>query len=111
MPVGLWCNSWYIETGFHTVFPSWVKVLTQDINNLECWSVLVALRVWANAFSRKNILIYCDNENTVRAINSGGSRDVVMQSLLRNLHWECAKQSISVQAVHCFGSENRKADF
>ena len=95
---------------FHIKFPIAVTDVTQDINCLECWTVLIALKVWGHKWSRLNVLAYCDNENTVRAINSGNSHSKIMQVLLRNIHWMCTKYSVMLRLVYRPGRENLESD-
>ena len=58
----------------------------------------------------KKILVFCDNLNTVRALNSGASKDVVMQAMLRELHWVTAKGNCMIRGIHISGVSNRISD-
>ena len=92
-------------------FPTQIKELCQgDINRLECFAILVALRAWGGSWGRSNILVNCDNLNSVRAINSGTSRDPIMQALLRNLHWCQVEFNCRIRAKFIEGVANREAD-
>ena len=101
---------WSGEEYWHCAFPEWILMLTQDINHFECWAILIALRVWGSKCARKNCLIFCDNLNTVLALNSGSSRDKIMQRLLRNIHWECVHSDMIIRSVHIAGVNNRFSD-
>ena len=104
------CGAWFDGWFFHHKFTEKQKQLFTDINLLECVTVLAAVRLWGECFGRLNVVIKCDNENSVWSINSGISRNRTMQAILRNLHWECAKYSISIKAVHLRSHENRISD-
>ena len=95
---------------FHAEFPERVKNTYTDINQLEFLTIIVVLKVWGELFHRSKILIYCDNLNTVRAINSGSSRDRIMQQLLRNMHALITWYSIDIWCIHLNSTDNRKAD-
>ena len=71
---GAMCGSEYL----HFVFPDWMIETFSDINQLECFVVFVALKTWGSLFRSKKLLMFCDNENSVRAVNSGFSRDCQM---------------------------------
>ena len=91
-------------------YPQRILQANFNINQLECMMVVVALKVLGKDLARKRLLIHCDNRNTVLAINSGSSRDMVLQRCLRELHVCCAKMSCEVKAQFIFGSENRISD-
>ena len=74
-------------------------------------AILLSIKVWGMLWGRQCIVVECDNRNSVLAINSGVSRDPLMQKLLRNLHLECTLKSIEVSAVFIFGRDNCRADF
>ena len=95
---------------FHTKFPASFVNICNDINQRECVTILVALKLWGSQWSRKNIVIMCDNSNSVQAVNSGASRDPLMQKILRNIHWICAEFSILVRAVQVRTYDNEIAD-
>ena len=104
---GALTNKYY----FSSPFPAAVKNICTDINQLECWTVFLALKLWSHEFARKRILIYCDNENSVRAINTGSSRDEMIQALLRNIHWLASEYSFELKCIHIKGVCNRRADW
>ena len=54
--------------------------------------------------------MFCDNQVTVQALNLGASKDLVLQEVLHNLHWECAKFSIMLKASWLRSADNRAAD-
>ena len=73
--------------------------------------VVVALKLWSHKLHRKKVLFYCDNEVSVRAINTSRSCDVQIQRCLREIHTLSGLFSFQVKAVHIAGVSNRICDF
>ena len=103
---GGWCKQEY----FHLEYPEWLVNGNQDINVLECLMILVALKIWARNWGRMNILCLCDNSSSVLAINSGASKNRIMQNILRNIHWLSAEYSVTIKAVLIGTKSNRLSD-
>ena len=61
-------------------------------------------------FSKKKDSDKCDNSVTVAVINSGTSRDLVMQKCLRRLHVLTALNSIDVRMCYFPRILNRRAN-
>ena len=95
---------------FHVKYNDRVLQTCTHINQLEFITLVVALQVWGEKLARQKVIIKCDNMNTVRAMNSGVSRDEVMQACLRRLHILMAIYSCEVKGVHCPAEENRIPD-
>ena len=91
-------------------FPDAVTSLQLHINELECLMVTVALNIWGNCFARKRILIYCDNETTVRAINLSSCRSLPIQCCLRRLHHLEAQFHCEIRVKFICGRNNRISD-
>ena len=94
----------------HFKYPTEIQKLNLNINQLECMMVVIALKVWGNRLERKRLVINCDNMNSVLAINSGASRDLVLQNCLRELHVVQAQFSCTVKAKHISSEDNRISD-
>ena len=60
---------------FHAIFPESIIKLKLHINALELFRIVVAVHIWGGTFQGKKILIFCDNEASVKVINSGSSKD------------------------------------
>ena len=72
--------------------------------------VVVALTTWGQKLARKKILIHCNNDVTVKAINSGSSRNVILQECLRELHRLQTVFHCELRARFIFGVNNRISD-
>ena len=95
---------------FHLQYNKKVLEFCTHINQLECAVLVAAIKVWGKSLERKRFVMKCDNQNTVRAINTGNLRDPVMQACLRELHKILAFNSCKVRAVFLTGSSNQLAD-
>ena len=72
--------------------------------------LVVAVKHWGKYMSRKRVLIHCDNEVTVRAVNTGRSRDQRIQACLREIHQISGLFSCEIKAVFLEGKSNRLSD-
>ena len=80
------------------------------IVQLEMLNVLVAIRVWANQWRGKTIVIACDNQAVVLVINTGKTKDVVLSAIARNIAMEVALADINLRLSHILGKNNIVAD-
>ena len=94
----------------HFIFSQKVLRICKHINQFECVVLMLALAKWAHLFRRKNLQINCDNQVTVVAMNSGVSRNMVIQKCLCYMHTILALESMQVWVVFLTSSQNRAAD-
>ena len=96
---------------FHTPFPHPIMLLYgHDINILELLTIMVALKLWGTALHSQRVIISCDNENSVFALNSGRSRTPGMQRCLREIWFLSAVFDFEIRADHVLGVSNAIAD-
>ena len=95
---------------FHTAFPPFVLGRGYSINALEILAVTVSVRLWGSQYAGKKILIYCDNEQAVLAINTGKTREPFVGTCVRQLWLEVSIFGFQLKAVHLPGVDNRLAD-
>ena len=81
-----------------------------DINQLECAMLTISLRLWGKCFARERIQMWCDNRVTVEAVQSGVSRNRVIQKCLREIHKLQALYSFELRVSHLEGVNNRISD-
>ena len=81
-----------------------------QIVHLEMLNKLVALRLWAQRWYKKRIIIHCDKQAVVIVINSGKTRDPILAAITRNIAMITATQDINLKLVHIPGKHNRIAD-
>ena len=95
---------------FHTPFPSSVLYrFGHDINTLELLTIMVALKIWASLLRGQRLVLQCDSENSVLALNCGRSRSPGMQRCLREI-WFLTAASDLVSATHIPGVTNTISD-
>lgn len=95
---------------FHATFPEFIKLQNMCINELEMLTVTVAIKLWAHKLAGKRLLINCDNEVTVTAINSGKVKDKILLDNLHEQRYICAVYECEIKAVHIAGVVNRLPD-
>ena len=76
----------------------------------ELFSILVSAAIWGESWSNMRIVVGCDNEPTVKAINKGYSNKPVLSDMLRNLMLYCMKFNFSLKARHVPRLRNINAD-
>jgi hypothetical protein len=81
------CGGWFLDRReyFHVLFPSHVLNQNININQLELLVVMVCVTLWNTHLFKKQILIKCDNQSVVMVLNSGSTRDLFMQTCLREI--------------------------
>ena len=104
--VGAWSNHQF----FHFQLPQVMLSCECDINQLECATVVVSISLWGSNFKRKRLLVNCDNRVSAEVINSGFSRNPVLQACPRQLHLLCMKFDCLVWAKFVQGMTNKWAD-
>lgn len=78
--------------------------------NIHWYPVIVACILWGNQWSRKQILVYCDNAATVNIINIGRSLVPFINTFLRRLMWTCITGNFTLHAAYIPGLDNKIAD-
>jgi hypothetical protein len=95
---------------FHCQFPEEVTNNILDINGLELFVILLAIRSWSYKYTGLNFNVFCDNTTSVQNLNSGRSSVKISQSILREIRYISAKFEFQIRAKHVKGSENAIAD-
>ena len=80
------------------------------ITQLEMLNVVVALKVWASAWSDRTIDIKCDNLAVVEVLTSGKTKDTFLATCARNIWLLCAIFNINIRVHHIPGKSNNIAD-
>lgn len=96
---------------FSVTFPKEVLEKNSDINQLELLAIIIGLKIWCHRLTNKKLKIRCDNLVSVTVLNSGRTKDQVLQSYLREIAYLAALHRFEIKAVHLPGSENRLADY
>ena len=73
-------------------------------------NILLAMRLFANLWSSKKILIRCDNQAVATVLRSGKTCDSFLAVSARNICYVTAIHDIDVQYTHISGASNQMAD-
>ena len=104
------CGNFSEGKFFLTVFPDFISKQNLHINCLELLAIMVTVKLWGKYWRGKKIVLYTDNQNSCRALNSGISRNSFMQSCLREICFHAATGEFQIRAKEISGSANRIPD-
>ena len=96
------CGDQYV----HAVFPSYVVQQTLDINCLELFTIIVALKLWGSRLYGLPLSVSCDNEVAVTVLTAGRCRNSFLNSCLREPCYLAAIHELEVRALHVLGVSN-----
>ena len=105
------CGAFSEGKFFHTVFPDFILDQNLSINCLELLAIVVTVKLWGKFWKGKKIVLYTDNENSCRALNTGISRNPFMQSCLREICFIAAIEEFQIKAKAISGISNRLPDY
>ena len=94
---------------FFGTFPS--NLVGRNIAVLELWAVYIALEVWKDKVKGQYFWIHVDNEAVATILNTGASRDLELQHLLRKIAYIAATHQFVLKAKHISGVSNRIPDW
>ena len=66
----------------------------------EIYPILVSAKLWGSQWSGKRILVHCDNEAAVRALNKGYSSKEHMARMLRCLVLVAMTNNFTLKVRH-----------
>ncbi len=96
---------------FHMPFPHFVlHSFGHNINTLELLIIMAAFKLWATFLRGQRLVLQCDNENSVLALNSDSSCSPGMQRCLRKIWFLSMAWDFEVIATHVPGITNIIAD-
>ena len=98
------CGNFVYHLGIARGFRNWTIV------HLEMINILIAMKLFANLWATKNILIRCDNQAVATVFRSGKTRDTFLAASARNFWYVTAIHDIEVQYSHISGARNQVAD-
>ena len=105
------CGGWAQGEAYTTDFPRWLlKKYKLHINELEMLAFVLAIRLWSDKISNKNVLAYSDSEVTVGIVNSGRATNKFAQECLREICYLTAKSNAVIKLIFLPGESNRISD-
>ena len=94
---------WWGKHTYGVQLPEYITQLNLSISSLECWNLLVAVRLWSALWTGKTVLIFTDNWATACAIESGRADDPLIRGALREMWYWAATRDIDVVVRHIPG--------
>ena len=91
-------------------FPAFVLGEKHTIAHLEMLNLVVSLRLWVSRWGGKKLQVFCDNQNTCVALQTGRSRDRFMQSCIRAVFLLSVKNDVEILVSHTPGTSLIAAD-
>ena len=95
---------------YSTVYPGHITGGGLSISALECFNLLLAVRLWVREWAGHHVLIFCDNAATVGAMNSGRAQESLMRGALRECWWLTALWDVQLTVRHRPGALMEEAD-
>ena len=81
-----------------------------SIVHLEAHNIVVACKLWAKAWEKRQIHIFCDNMALFEVLNTGKARDSVLAMCARNIWLISAMFNIHLKVIHITRKKNSLAD-
>ena len=104
------CDSFSQGRYFHAAFPDFILTQTLHINCLELLSIMVTVKIWDKYWKGKKIVLFCDNKNSCRALDTGIRRNSFMQACLREIAFFASIWEFQIRGTEIAGHENRIPD-
>ena len=82
-----------------------------NIAHLELLAVMIAVKTWGKLLKGRYFWIHVDNEAVSSILNSGASRDMTLQNILREIALIAAQHQFVIKARHIRGVDNRLPDW
>ena len=98
------CSGQWFTFDFGEAHAGW------SIAEKELYALTTTVTTFAPLLRRRSLLMFCDNESAVAAIQSGFSNHPRMMALTRSFLFVCARLDLSVSAQHLAGLDNTTAD-
>ena len=83
----------------------------KNIALLEILAVMVALKIWGKELTGSYFWIHVDNEAVAMVLNSGASRNLALQNVMREIALLAARHQFVIKVRHISGISNRVPDW
>ena len=104
---GGWCDT----LGYFRVsYPPHIQACNFPIAALECFNLLLSIRLWQLDWTGKHVLIFSDNWAVVCALQSGRAQEPLIQACMREMWWIAALGDIEITVRHKPEAELALAD-
>ena len=95
---------------YHMQYPPSITICDFSIASLECFNLLVAVRLWIVQWTGLITLLFSDNWAVVCALQSGRANDPLIQACIREIWWLAATNDVELVVRHRPGAELQTAD-
>ena len=92
--------------GHHYEEPPTVPPKDDNINVLELWPVLVAVKRWGESWDNKTICMVTDNTQVMAALRTGRSKNTTSMAWLRKIFWESVTRNFQIRSVYIKSADN-----
>lgn len=83
---------------------------TSNINELEFWPVLLAIKRWLPQLRSSSITCVTDNQQVLNILKSGRSSNKTCMEWVKELFWVCALNAIDIKSEYIRSENNVWAD-
>ena len=107
------------QSGFHVGFmvrwqdhlaSQWPELGADSITLKEVLPIVWGIAIWSRLWGHAFVIVYCDNQGAVAAVNSAYSKVALIAHLLHCLFFIKARFNIELVALHIPGAINKLAD-
>lgn len=110
-------GGWFASIGEYTLYQWNAADLEKahrknrlSIPFLELTALVHSINIWQHELAGKALILHCDAETVVTAVNKGRSFDADMMHLIRVLVFILSRNNIFLKLVHIEGAKNIYAD-
>ena len=76
----------------------------------ELFPIMVSTVLWGSSWKNLRMIVFCDNEPTVKMLNKGYTSREPAASMLRQIMSQCMSHNFTLKAHHIPGIKNILAD-
>ena len=96
---------------YRTKLPiEWVNDDRYNIAHFELWAIIICVKLWGKMLNGRRFKVSCDNQAVVTVINTGYSKNSLLQAGLRELTFLLAINQCEMVAEFIPGSKNLVPD-
>ena len=96
-------GAWWGKHTYGVQLPDYIRKLGLGISSIECWNLLVAVRLLSAEWSGKTVLLFTDNWATACAVESGRAEDPLIRGALRELWYWAVTRDVDIVVRHIPG--------
>ena len=101
------CSDDWFYSNFNIDYP---EIAKRHISDKELFAILLSVRKWSKHWTRKHVLVHCDNMPVVRALNKGSSTSPFFMACIQEIFWYTVRYDFIISAGHVPGKNNFSSD-